>query len=90
MDIFDETLGASRSLAGTFGDMVDVVPNDAQDLPQPAVKLYVETGGALVVMPLSGTSAVTVQVPDFSELSLNVRRVYASGTTAAGIKAYVI
>lgn len=90
MDTFDETLGTTRSLAGTFGNMVDVVPNDAADLPQPAVKLYVETGGALVVTPLNGTAAVTVQLPDFSELSLNVARVHASGTTASGIKAFVV
>lgn len=90
MDVFDETLGMARSLAGTFGNMVDVVPDDAADLPVPAVKLYVETGGALVVTPLNGDATVTIQVPDFSELSLNVARVHASGTTAAGIKAYVV
>lgn len=90
MDVFDETLGMSRSLAGTFGDMVDVVPDDSADLPRPAVKLYIETGGALVVTPLSGTAAVTLQVPDFADLPLNVRRVHATGTTAAGIKAFVV
>ena len=90
MDIYDETLGMTRSLAGTFGNMVDVVPNDGVDLPQPAMKLYVETGGALVVMGVNGTASVTVQVPDFSELNLNVRRVYATGTTASGVKAFVV
>lgn len=90
MDLFDETLQMNRTLAGTFGGMVDVVPDDAEDLPAPAVKLYVETGGALVVTPLNGAASVTLQVPDFSEIPLNVRRVHASGTTAAGIKAYVV
>lgn len=90
MDVYDETLGMTRSLAGTFGNMVDVVPNDSADLPNPAAKLYVETGGALVVMPLTGTEAVTIQLPDFAELGLNVRRVYATGTTASGIKAFVV
>ena len=90
MDIFDETLGRARSLAGTFGNMTDVVPNDDADLPQAAVKLYVETGGALVVTPLNGDAPVTVQVPDFAELSLNVVRVHATGTTASGIKAYLV
>lgn len=90
MDVFDETLGMSRSLAGTFGDMVDVVPDDSADLSRPAIKLYIETGGALVVTPLSGAAPVTLQVPDFSDLPLNVRRVHATGTTAAGIKAFVV
>lgn len=90
MKIYDETLKMNRALDGTFGGMVDVVPNDAADLPVPAVKLYVETGGALTVTPLNGDGPITVQVPDFSELGLNVARVHASGTTAAGIKAYVV
>ncbi|MDC0738513.1 hypothetical protein N6L24_09490 [Cognatishimia sp. SS12] len=90
MKIYDETLKMNRSLAGTFAGLRDVVPDDAADLPETAVKLYVETAGAVRLMPLDGTGPITVQLPDFSELPLNVSRVYASGTTAAGIKAFVI
>jgi hypothetical protein len=90
MDIFDETLQMNRSLAGTFGNLVDVVPSDSVELAQPAAKLYIETGGALVVRPLNGANTVTVQVPDFSEFPLNVAQVFATGTTASGIKAFVV
>ena len=90
MDVFDEAIGMPRSLAGTFGNLVDVVPDDNADLPVPAVKLYVETGGALVVTALNADTPVTVQLPDFAELPLNVRRVHATGTTASGIKAFVV
>ncbi len=90
MKIYDSVLQMNRSLAGTFGGMMDVVPSDSEDLSPVAMKLYIETGGALTVTPLKGDGPVTVQVPDFSELNLNVTRVHASGTTAAGIKAYVV
>lgn len=90
MKIYDTVLQMNRSLAGTFGGMIDVVPSDTVDLSPTAVKLYIETGGALTVTPLKGDGPVTLQVPDFSELNLNVLRVHATGTTAAGIKAYVV
>lgn len=66
-------------LSGPARDLMPVTPDDAADLSTTAVSLYVETGGTLSLV----TEARAVTVPDFMVLPLGVRRVNATGTSAA-------
>ena len=76
-------------LSGPATDALPVIPSDTTDLSHTAVALYVETGGTVTVMTVSGASR-TLQVDDFSILPLGVSRVLATGTTATGIHAMVL
>ena len=79
----------AASLQGPALDVVPVIPNDSTDLAITAIALYVETGGALSLVTVAGNTR-TLNVPDFTILPVGVRRVRATGTTAAGIHALVL
>jgi len=82
---------ASRalSLSGPATDIVPVTPDDAADLPDIALSLYIETGGMLSFETVAGHER-TVVVADFTILPVGVRRVAATGTTATGLHAMVL
>ena len=75
--------------AGPATDILPVTPQDGGDLPVVASALYVETGGTLAIRTLHGTLR-SVKVADFSLLTVAVRGVEATGTTATGIHALVV
>ncbi len=77
------------SLSGPATDIMPVTPDDSNDLSETAVALYIETAGTLSVVTAKGGSR-TVAVAGNSILPVGVRRVHATGTTAAGIHAMVI
>ncbi|GHF08127.1 hypothetical protein GCM10016455_31460 [Aliiroseovarius zhejiangensis] len=79
----------SLSLRGPATDMAPVTPSDATDLVHVAVALYVETGGAIAFRSVAGEDRV-VTVGDNAILPVGVARVFATGTTAAGIHAFVL
>ena len=79
----------SLSLSGPAADALPVTPDDASDLANVAIGLYVETGGAVTIDTVSGATR-TMTVADFSILPVGVRRVRATGTTAQGIHAMVL
>lgn len=79
----------SLSLSGPATDIVPVTPDDATDLPEVAVALYVETAGTIAFTSVSGGTR-TVSVGSNSILPVGVRRVMASGTNASGIHAMVV
>lgn len=85
MDPFKNRVTA---LSGPARDALPVTPSDAHDLPSVAIGLYVETGGVLSIVTVEGQMR-TLAVADFSILPIGVRRVRATGTTAAGIHALV-
>jgi len=76
-------------LSGPATDALPVTPDDAVDLPQVAIGLYVETGGALTFDTVDGNTRM-MQVADFSILPVGTRRVRGTGTTAGGIHALVL
>ena len=76
-------------LSGPARDLMPVSPNDTTDLATTAVSLYIEEGGDLSLVTEAGETR-SLTVPDFMVLPLGVRRVNATGTTAAGIHALVI
>lgn len=77
------------SLRGPATDMEPVLPSDLSDLPNVAVSLYVETGGAVSFESVAG-GARTVTVGDNAILPVGVRKVLSTGTTASGIHAFVL
>ena len=79
----------ATSLAGPGIDYAPVTPNDGADLPDTAVSLYVETGGAVAFVSEKGADR-SVVLPDNGFLACGVRRVRATGTSAAGIHAIVV
>lgn len=77
------------AISGPVRDLVPVTPNDATDLADVAVALYVETGGTVEIDTVAGaTRAVTLG--DFAILPVGVKRVRATGTTAIGIFALTL
>jgi hypothetical protein len=65
-----------------------VSPNDGTDLNPPAKALYVGSAGDLVVLPINATDdsqTVTLANHPVGYVPIQVRRVFATGTIAAGI-----
>ena len=77
------------SLSGPATDILPVTPDDATELSEVAIALYVETGGALTIVTVRGNTR-TVTVDDRSILPVGVRQVHATGTSATGIHAMVV
>jgi hypothetical protein len=79
----------ARPLNGPSRDLEPVGPNDSADLPNVAMALYVESGGAVTFVSEKGSTR-TVTLGDFAILPTGVRRVLATGTTATGIHAFTV
>ena len=82
--------GRAVPLGGPATDIVPVTPDDAADLPDAAIALYVTGGGDVAIDTVRGGASRTVTVADRSLLPVGVTRVRATGTTATGIHALVI
>ena len=76
-------------LSGPATDIAPITPDDVNDLPDIAMALYVETGGAISVVTARGQTR-TLAVADYAILPVAVRRVRATGTTATGLHALVL
>lgn len=61
--------------------------DDTQDLPQFSRALYVGAGGDVTVQMVEGMQVTFSAVPGGTLLPIRVRRVLATGTTAAGVVA---
>lgn len=79
----------AHALNGPSQDLVPVTPADDTDLAQVAVALFIESAGTVAFMSVNGEMR-SVSVGDFSILPVGVRQVQASGTTAAGIHAFMV
>lgn len=77
------------NLNGPATDIVPVTPSDVTDFPRVAVALYIETGGSLSFVSQVGATR-TIEVAGQSILPVGTRRVMATGTTAAGIHAFMV
>lgn len=64
----------------------EIVPDDAADIPNVSLALNVATPGTVRVTTLDGDT-VDVQVAAGVAFPLRVTRVWATGTTATGIRA---
>jgi|Cruoilmetagenom7_1024161.scaffolds.fasta_scaffold00125_33 hypothetical protein len=79
----------AASLQGPGTDYLPVVPDDMLELPEVAISLYAETGGAVTFISVRGVER-TVTLPDCGWLVCGVRAVKATGTTANGLHAVLI
>lgn len=79
----------SASLSGPGIDYAPVIPSDSQVLPDVAIALYVEAGGAVRFISQKNETR-TVTAPDFGWILCGVKSVLATGTTAGGIHAVVV
>lgn len=79
----------ATSLNGPGIDYAPVTPSNTQPLPDVAVSLYAESGGAITFISEKGQTR-TVRVPDHGWVLCGVRQVRASGTTASGLHAIVV
>ncbi|WP_170403073.1 spike base protein, RCAP_Rcc01079 family [Ruegeria arenilitoris] len=81
--------GRTASLNGPTPDICPVTPNDSEDLSKVAVALYVTNGGMVSFQTVANNHR-SIQVADNSILPVGVVRVYATGTDATGIHAFVV
>ncbi|MEM1313004.1 MAG: hypothetical protein AAGI51_00510 [Pseudomonadota bacterium] len=82
--------GRAVPIGGPATDIIPVTPSDTDDLPTPALALYIETGGWIEVDTVSGDAPRVIWVSDVSLLPVGVRRVRATNTGASGIHALVL
>ena len=82
-DSFDTYRGG---LSDPVTSAVDVVPSDTEDLAKPCRALWIGTEGHLKVTMLDG-SIITLRNVGGGVQPFRVRRVWATGTTAADIVA---
>lgn len=79
--------GRAASPIGPARTLVSVIPNDAADLPNGVTRsLFVgEAGFVAVIDPVGNTTVLSSAAHQYHPVQ--VRRVLAAGTTAAGIVA---
>jgi hypothetical protein len=76
--------GKALVLASPITGAVAVTPNDATDLPEFTLALYISVAGALKVTMFDGT-VVTYPTMAAGRHMMRVKRVWATGTAATGI-----
>lgn len=84
-DRFDSYPATPGEPAGTI---LEIVPNDAADLPELVSSLNVETPGSVRVTTRDGSTG-TVFVAAGIAFPLRVAKVWATGTTATGIRGLI-
>lgn len=89
MSASDTYLNHARSPGDPARRAVAVVPSDSTDLVVFGKALYLGQGGDVRVLPVGAESAdaVTLKNHPAGYVALQVRRVFATGTTAAHIVA---
>jgi hypothetical protein len=73
------------SLTAPARNAAAVTPNDSTDLSNDSRALYVGGAGDLSIVTVGGDTVTLSSVPAGSMLSIMVRRVRATGTTATNI-----
>lgn len=84
----DRFSGHAKSPSGPASSIIDVIPSDSTDLEQVANGLNVATPGLVRVTTAEG-SVADVFVAAGTVFPLRVARVWASGTTATGIRGLI-
>jgi len=82
----DRYASHARSPGLPAGSVAAITPSDVSDLPEITVALNVAAPGAVRVTTLEG-DVVDIHVAAGVAFPLRVRRVWATGTTATGIRA---
>ncbi len=66
-------------------ELLDIIPDDAQDLPKPVRGLMVRTGGDVALITLSGAPGLMPSLAPGVQYAIRARAVRATGTTATGL-----
>ena len=82
----DRYASFSRAPSLPASSVQEIVPDDATDIPKVTLALNVATPGTVRVTTLDGDT-IDVQVAAGVAFPLRVIRVWATGTTATGIRA---
>ena len=84
------TTGFGYSHVGPAGAMFAVTPSDATDLPVVAKALWVGGAGNISIIAENDTAPVTLNsAAAGTMITLRVKRVRATGTTATNIVAFI-
>lgn len=75
----------TRRLSDPATRVFDISPDDAADLPRATVALNVASPGAVHVTTIDGSDAILSVHPGHA-FPISVTRVWATGTTATGIR----
>ena len=81
----DPFFSHARGLGDPAFSVFEIVPSDVQDLPKTTVALNVAAPGSVRVTSADG-SVSDVKIHPGQAFPLRVRKVWATGTTAAGIR----
>lgn len=81
----DRFASHAASLDAPADTAFSITPSDAADLAETTRALYVGTSGTVVVTMAAGGDVTLANVPAGTILPLRVRRVRATGTTAAAL-----
>ncbi|RMH49543.1 MAG: hypothetical protein D6686_08015 [Alphaproteobacteria bacterium] len=82
----DEFANQVSSLTSPFNYCDQVIPSDTEDLPYASRSLYIGVSGDIRVTTIGGTT-VTFRSHPVGYMPGRIRRVHATGTTAADIVA---
>lgn len=80
---FDSLKKANRD-AGQGDDLINITPDDSNDLIA-TCSLFVGSGGDVKIDGASSGTVVLTNIPDGAFLPIQVKKVYATGTTAGNI-----
>lgn len=80
--------GVARANGRPADDAYMITPSDSENLPVQVRAIRAANGGDLHVITYSGTER-TLTLLDGEILTLVVRKVFATGTTATGLLGYV-
>lgn len=81
----DRFANVQPSLSGPASSGFAITPADATDLAEATRCLYVGSGGNIAVVMVSGATLTLKGIGDGTLLPLRVKRVLATGTSAAEI-----
>lgn len=86
--INDKYRSHSNTLSSPSTDVAPITPDDANDLPHVTKALNAATSGTVRVTTESGTEA-DIFIAAGVVFPLRVRRVWASGTSATGLRGLI-
>lgn len=83
----DPYVNVGSDILGPARNAASVVASDTADLPNASKRLWVGTGGAVVLVTVGGDTVTYTAVPSGTYLQVRAARVKATGTTASNIVA---
>lgn len=86
-DTYQDISGGGRGEPATH--VFTISPDDVSDLPYLPRAIWVGVGGSITLMSVGGTIGVITGIVAGTIVPVRARKVYATGTSAAGLVALV-